>query len=196
MPVSGPTPRLYVKIPPERLGAVIGSKGEIKRALMDKTGVSISIDSENSVVVLEASSPGIHTVNLMKAGEVVKAIAYGFPPEKAMRLLEEDEILVIVDLKDYAGDSPNHIKRIKGRIIGERGKARATLEEMTGCYIHVGETSVAIIGDYERALVAKQAIEMLAEGRMHGTVYRYVDRLIREIKRRETTHIWRTGIRP
>ena len=181
-------PRIYVKVPPDRLGAVIGVEGEVKRRLMERTGVLITIDSENSLVILESerSMP----INLMKASEVVKAIAYGFPPDKAFRLLDEDQILVVVDLKQVVGDSPNHLRRVKARIIGERGRARRTLEEMTGTYIHVGDTFVAIIGDYERAMLAKKAVEMLAEGRMHSTVYRHLDRMLREVRRRERLRLW------
>ncbi len=185
-----PRPRIYVKIPPDRLGAVIGVDGEVKKEIMRRTGTVITVDTENSMVIIEPEMEGVPPVNLMKAAEVVKAIAYGFPPEKAFRLLDEDQILVIVDLKHIVGDKENHLKRIKGRIIGEGGRARRTIEEMTGTYIHVGDYHVAIIGDYERAMAAKQAIEMLAEGRMHSTVYRHLERLLREIKRRESLRMW------
>ncbi|MEB3759543.1 MAG: KH domain-containing protein [Desulfurococcales archaeon] len=183
-------PKIYVKVPPERLGSVIGEKGSVKKQIMDATGTRISIDTENGMVIIEPEVDGVPPINLMKAGEIIKAIAYGFPPEKAMRLLEEDQILVIVNLKEYVGDSQNHLTRIKARIIGEKGRARKTLEEMTGTYINVGDYVVAIIGDYERAMAAKKAIEMLVEGRMHGTVYRHLERVLREIKRREHLRLW------
>ncbi len=183
-------PRLYVKVPLNRLGTVIGKKGEVKMKISRALGVTITVDSENSLVIIEPEAEGVPTVNVMKAAEIVKAIAYGFPPEKAMRLVEEDQILVIVDLKQIVGDAPNHLRRVKGRIIGEGGRARRTLEEMTGTDIHVGEHYVAIIGDYERAIAAKKAIEMLAEGRMHSTVYKHLERTLREIKRRETLRLW------
>ncbi|MCE4624330.1 MAG: KH domain-containing protein [Desulfurococcales archaeon] len=183
-------PRIYVKVPPDRLGAVIGEGGRVKRMIMDATGTRITVDSENGVVIVEPEVEGIPPINVMRAAEIVKAIALGFPPEKAMRLAEEDQILVVVDLKQVVGDSPNHLKRVKARIIGEKGRARKTLEQMTDTYINVGDTVVAIIGDYERAMVAKRAIEMLVEGRMHSTVYRYLERELREIKRREQLKMW------
>ncbi len=187
---GGIKPRVYVKVPPDRLGVIIGEKGSVKRMIMDKLGVRLTIDTENSMVVVEPEVEGVPPINVMKAGEIVKAIALGFPPEKAMRLAEEDQILVVVDLKNLVGDSPNHLRRVKARIIGEKGRARRTLEEMTDTYINVGETVVAIIGDYERAMAAKRAIEMLVEGRMHSTVYRHLERELREIKRREQLRLW------
>ena len=187
---QGVAPRLYVRVPPERLSVIIGPNGRVKKEIMEKTGTIITVDTENSMVIVEPEVPGAPPINLMKAAEIVKAIAYGFPPDKAMRLLDEDQILVVVDLKQLVGDSPNHLKRVKARIIGEKGRAKRTIEEMTGTYIHVGDYHVAIIGDYERAMAAKHAIEMLVEGRMHSTVYRYLERVLREIRRRETLRIW------
>jgi len=182
--------RIYVRVPIDRLGAVIGGKGSIKQRIMDLTSTRITVDSENSLVIIEPETEDVPPINLMKAAEIIKAIAYGFPPDKAFRLLEDDQILVLVDLKQIVGDAPNHLKRVKARIIGEHGRARKALEEMTGTYINVGEYHVAIIGDYERAMAAKKAVEMLAEGRMHSTVYRYLERVLREIKRRETLQLW------
>ncbi|MCE4601498.1 MAG: KH domain-containing protein [Desulfurococcales archaeon] len=183
-------PRIYVKVPIDRIGAVIGRQGEVKRYLVEKLGVRLTIDSENSLVIVEPEASNVPPINMMKAGEVVKAIAYGFPPDKAYRLMDEDQILVIVDLKQIVGDSPNHLKRVKGRIIGEGGRARKAIEEMTGTDIFVGDYYVAIIGEYERAMAAKKAVEMLAEGRMHSTVYKYLDRVLREVKRREALRLW------
>jgi len=187
---AGGRPRVYVKVPPDRLGAVIGKGGAVKRELAERLGVKLTVDTENGVVIVEAEAPGVPPVNLMKAAEIVKAIAYGFTPEQAMRLMDEDQILVIVDLKQLVGDAPNHLKRVKARVIGERGRARRTIEEMTGTNIVVGDYHVAIIGDYERAMAAKKAVEMLVEGRMHSTVYRHLDTVLREIKRREHLRLW------
>ncbi|MEM4677990.1 MAG: KH domain-containing protein, partial [Acidilobaceae archaeon] len=92
---SRPRPRRYVKIPPERLGAVIGEHGSVIKKIMSKLGVAISIDTENSVAVIEGETPEVSADKVMKAEEIVKAIAYGFPSEKAMTLLNDDYVLVV-----------------------------------------------------------------------------------------------------
>jgi ribosomal RNA assembly protein len=190
----GVKPRMYVKIPPERLGAVIGEEGSVKKEISRRLGVSINIDTVNSMAVIEPEADNTPPVNVVKAAEIVKAIAYGFTPDKAMSLLNEDYVLVVVDLKELLGDKENHLRRVKGRIIGEGGRARRTLEELTGTYIVVGEYHVAIIGEYERAMAAKEAIEMLAQGRMHSTVYRHLETLMRDIKKRERLKFWSGGV--
>ena len=190
----GVKPRMYVKIPPERLGAVIGEEGSVKKEISRRLGVSINIDTVNSMAVIEPEADNTPPVNVVKAAEIVKAIAYGFTPDKAMSLLNEDYVLIVVDLKELLGDKENHLRRVKGRIIGEGGRARRTLEELTGTYIVVGEYHVAIIGEYERAMAAKEAVEMLAQGRMHSTVYRHLETLMRDIKKRERLKFWSGGV--
>jgi len=190
----GVKPRMYVKIPPERLGAVIGEEGSVKKEISRRLGVSINIDTVNSMAVIEPEADNTPPVSVVKAAEIVKAIAYGFTPDKAMSLLNEDYVLVVVDLKELLGDKENHLRRVKGRIIGEGGRARRTLEELTGTYIVVGDYHAAIIGEYERAMAAKEAVEMLAQGRMHSTVYRHLETLMRDIKRRERLKFWSGGV--
>ncbi len=182
--------RMHVKVPLERLPVIIGKEGTTKNEIMSKTGTLLTIDSENSMVIIEPEAPGVPPINVMKAADIVKAIGLGFTPEEAFSLLNEDNVLVVIDLKNLLGDNQNTLKRIKGRIIGEKGRARRTLEEMTGTKIVVGKYHVAIIGSYERAMAAKKAIEMLAEGRQHGTVYRHLDTVMRGIKRREAIGLW------
>ncbi len=187
----GPQLRLYAKVPLDRIGVLIGENGRVKTEIMKRTRTKITIDSSTGMVVIEPESPTVPPFMVMKAQEIVRAIAYGFSPDKALKLLDEDQVLVVVDLKQYVGDSPNHLQRIKGRIIGEKGKARKTLEEMTGTYIVVYGNYVAIIGDYETANIAKQAIEMLIQGRQHSTVYRFVERAMFDIRRSRMTQLWR-----
>ena len=183
--------RLYAKLPPDRIGVLIGEKGKVKTEIMKRTRTRITVDSTTGMVIIEPESPDVPPFMVMKAQEVVRAIAYGFSPEKALKLLDEDQVLIVIDLKQYVGDAPNHLKRIKGRIIGEKGKARKTIEEMTGTYISIYGNYVAIIGDYETASIAKQAIEMLIQGRQHSTVYRYLERAMFDLRRSRMTQLWR-----
>ncbi len=185
-----PLLRLYEKVPLDRIGVLIGEGGKVKEEVMRRTRTRITVDSKNGTVIIEPESPDVPPYMVMKAREFVRAIAYGFSPERAMRVLDEDQVLIVIDLKQLVGDAPNHLQRIKGRIIGEQGRARRTIEEMTGTYISVYDTYVAIIGDYESAQAAREAIEMLIQGRQHSTVYRYLERVMWKLKRAQMTQLW------
>ncbi|MCI4462036.1 MAG: RNA-processing protein [Thermogladius sp.] len=183
--------KLYERIPLERIGVLVGSEGRVKREIEEKTRTKITVDSTSGMVIIEPAFMSTTTFELMKARDIVRAIANGFPPEKAMTLLGEDQVLIILDLKQYVGDKPNHIQRILGRVIGEEGRARRMIEEMTGTYISIYQTTIAIIGDYESANIAKTAIEMLIEGRRHSTVYTYIEREIEKLKRKRMRELWK-----
>lgn len=188
--------RLYVRIPLERVGVLIGRNGEVLKRLMEQTRTRISVDEVNGTIIIEPQSPQTKVLDLMKARDIVLAIGYGFSPERAFRLLNEDQILVVIDLKQYVKPTENHLTRVKGRIIGEEGKARKNMEEMTGTEISVYDDYVAIIGDYESANIAREAILMLIEGRQHSTVYKYIDKAMRQIKRSRMTALWEKEYMP
>jgi ribosomal RNA assembly protein len=181
--------RITTKVPLDRVGVIIGGGGSVIDMLRRRLGVSVKVDSTTGAVVIEPISPSTPVANLLKAREYIDAIGYGFSPERAERLLDEDQVLLVIDLKSYVGDSENHLKRIKGRIIGEGGKARRNLEEITNTYISVGEATVAIIGGFEEAEVARQAIQMLIEGRQHTTVYKYAEKMMAGLRRRKPS-LW------
>ncbi|MCS7111883.1 MAG: KH domain-containing protein [Ignisphaera sp.] len=184
--------KLYVKLPVERVGVVIGKGGETLRKLMEFTKTLITVNEVDGIVVIEPASPRTRPIDLMKAQDVIKAIGYGFSPDRAFRLLDEDTMLIVIDLREHVKASPNHLARVKGRIIGEEGRVRKNLEDATGTYISVYEDYVAIIGEYENASITRDAVMMIVEGRQHATVYKYVDRAMRQIKKAKMISLWRT----
>ncbi len=188
--------KLYLKVPLDRIGALIGERGKVIKELERRTGVKVSVDSSDGTIVIEPLAPSTPVSNLLKAREFIRAIAEGFSPERAERLLDEDQVLIVIDLKQVVGPSPNHLTRVKGRIIGEGGKARKNIEAITGTYINVGKDTVAIIGDYESAQIAREAIEMLIQGRQHSTVYKYLDRVMRQLKRKRLGDLWVKEFKP
>ncbi|RLF16707.1 MAG: RNA-processing protein [Thermoprotei archaeon] len=187
------TPRFiyrdFVQIPVDRVGVLIGEGGKVKREVEKQLGVELKVDSESGLVEVKLKE-GEEPSKLFKAKDVVTAIANGFSPERALKLVDEDVSLALVDLRDYVGDSEKNLVRIKGRIIGEEGKARRFIEEATGAFVSVSRDKVAIIGDYDALEIAKKAVEMLASGKQHSTVYRYLVSKRRELKRRKLSLLY------
>ena len=166
----------------DRIGPLIGGKGEVKKEIEAKLKVKLKVDSKLGEVEI-IPKEGATLNELMKAKNVVMAINYGFNPEYALKLIEDDIFLDVIDLSEYA-KSRNDLIRIKGRIIGERGKFWKLLEEMTGVNLTVYDKYVAVIGDYEAVRVAREALMMIIEGRQHRTVINYLKREVGELKRR------------
>ncbi|MEM2128605.1 MAG: KH domain-containing protein [Candidatus Methanomethylicaceae archaeon] len=181
--------RIYMKIPLERAGVLIGNKGSTKAEIEKGTGTNIFVDGKTGEVVIESPANSKDPSGILKARDLINAIARGFSPERAFRLFSDGQILEIIDLKDILGDSRNQLIRVKGRVIGEKGKTRRIIENLTNVYVSVYGHTVALIGDYEEVRVAKEAIEMLLKGMQHGTVYRFLNRKHIDLKKRELS-LW------
>ncbi len=170
-----------IKIPRERIGALIGKRGKVKLQIEKRCGVEITIDRETGDATDSGTKPA-DQMEAFRAIEVITAISRGFSPERACFLLEDEEIIFQqMDLHDYAGKSPSALERIKGRIIGEGGKARRMIEELSGSHVSVYGHTVAFIGKYPQVKLATDAIAMLARGSMHKSVYT----MLQGAKRRE-----------
>ncbi len=162
-----------LRIPLDRVGVLIGKKGETKARVEESCGVTLLVDGQSGEITVRSNSV---EADPFKAANVVEAIARGFSPPRALKLLDPDVALEIIDLRDYAGKSENNLERIKGRIIGLNGKSRRVIEELTKCNISVYGKTVAIIGEPTDLRLAKDAIEKLAAGSQHKSVYNMLQR--------------------
>jgi len=179
-------PQLFVKIPKERIGVLIGPNGKVKREIEENLDVTLEIDSETGDVTISMNENAKDPSYLFKARDIVLAIGRGFSPQRAFRLLQdEDAMLTIINLRDIFGKSKSDIRRVKGRIIGKEGKTRRIIEECTDSYVSVYGHTVSIIGGVEQSEIAREAINMLIKGNQHATVYRFLQRKRGELKRRE-----------
>lgn len=169
-----------LRIPKERIGALIGKGGRVKQEIEKRCGVAIEIDSETGDIMVVGSKP-VEQMEGFKAVEIITAISRGFSPQRAMRLMGEDEVFQQIDLRSYTGKSQNAIERIRSRIIGEGGKSRRTIEELSGALISVYGHTVGLIGNYHQVRMAMDAIDMLSKGSMHKKVYE----MLQDVRRRD-----------
>jgi len=175
----------FIRIPKERVGVLIGPDGRTKKSIEEKLSVELQIDGEEGDVNILMKENAADPSMLFKAKDVVTALGRGFSPEHAFRLIRDEEaVLDMLDLRAIFGKSEADIKRVKGRIIGMNGKTRTIIEELTDAHVAVYGHTVAIIGTMEQVQVAREAIEMLIKGSMHGTVYRFLHRKRRELKKK------------
>jgi len=163
-----------VRVPLDRVAAVIGKKGETKKHLEEACHISLEIDSQSGEITVRSTS--VEEGDPFRAMNVVEAVGRGFSPQRALKLLDPETTLEVLDLRDFAGKSDNSLERIRGRIIGLNGKSRRVIEELTKCYVSVYGRTVSIIGEITEAKLAKEAITMLASGSRHRSVYNMLQR--------------------
>lgn len=172
---------LYLKIPHERIPILVGTNGEVKREIERKTGIRVTIDSEEGTVDLDETNVK-DPLFALKVRDVVKAIARGFSPEKAMDIIDRDLYFALVDIREYTGKKPKRIREMKGRMIGKEGKTKRIIEQLGDCKLSIYGHTVAIIGDYVSIDISRTAVDMVLSGSKHASVYGYLERKRREAK--------------
>ncbi len=175
----------YVKIPRERVGALIGPNGRVKGKIEEKLSVELRVESETGDVKITLRPDTQDPSLLFRAKEVITAIGRGFSPARAFRLLDDEEaVLEVIDLREVVGRSPSDMKRLKGRIIGKEGKTRGIIEDLTEAHVSVYGHTVSVVGTLDQVGVAGEAVRMLLRGSQHHTVYQFLQRKRRELKKK------------
>jgi ribosomal RNA assembly protein len=165
-----------LKIPEERVGVLVGTKGVTKKSIEESTKSRLDISKEGDVIIT-----GTDGILLYTTKEIVHAIGRGFNPKIALLLLKQDYNFEIINMKDIAGKSKNTLLRLKGRVIGKGGKAREEIERLTDCNVSVYGKTIGIIGEQTQVMVAREALAMLLSGSMHKTVYQFLEKKKKEM---------------
>jgi ribosomal RNA assembly protein len=123
---------MFIRIPKERVGVLIGPEGKVKLDIEERLQVKLDIESESGGVQITLNEKATDPSLLIRAKDVVMAIGRGFAPDRAFRLIRNDEtVFDLVDLRLIFGRSDSDIRRVKSRIIGMNGKTRRTIEELS-----------------------------------------------------------------
>ncbi|MFB6171003.1 MAG: pre-rRNA-processing protein PNO1 [Haloarculaceae archaeon] len=175
----------HVRIPDDRIGVLIGEGGETMREIEERAEVRLDIDSETGSVRIESVGD---PVTGLKGPDIVKAIGRGFAPEEAFGLLDDDLMMLdVVDL-EAATRNRNDLRRQKGRLIGENGRTRELMEELSGASVAIYGSTLAIIGGPEQVEVVRSAAEMILDGAPHGAVYSFLERRHDEMRREDISY--------
>ncbi len=168
----------HVRVPQDRIGVVIGAGGETMREIEERANVRLDVDSETGSVAIDERDDPVAT---LVAPDVIKAIGRGFKPETALSILDHDlRTLELIDLTEHTRND-NDLERKKGRIIGENGRTRELMEELTGANVVVYGTTVGAVGGPEELGAVRRAVGMLLDGAPHGAVYSFLERKSNEL---------------
>jgi ribosomal RNA assembly protein len=182
--------RVNATIPLDRLGVLIGTEGSTKNKIEEAFKARLLIQSESGIVEIVPSEASDDPTTILRARDVVIAIARGFSPQRALKLVDDDIVLDVIDLRETFGRNERDIARLKGRVIGREGKIRRLIEEMTNTQVSVYGHTIAMLGQFETVTAAREAIELLLKGKQHSTVYKLLRKIKSESKKRETLELW------
>jgi len=150
----------------EKVGKIIKNKRAIEKSM----GVSLKFSDEGITITSKKDDAYDEFI----AKEMIEALEQGFTFESVIKLKNEDYMFQKINVKDLA--RPSRIKTIMGRLIGEKGRTKEIISEMTGCDVAIHDFSVSIIGNTDDVEIANQAIRSLIQGSPHASVYAYLER--------------------
>jgi ribosomal RNA assembly protein len=163
----------YLKVPKDRVGVLVGKDGRTKSMLEKKCKVRLDIGQEGGVSIVSPDEDGYKE---WRALGVVKAIGRGFNPKYAIQVLKEGHVLSIINLYDVLNRKDSDLKRVKGRVIGEKGKAWRTIEGLTNTRMAVYGRTIGIIGMEEDVDLCERGIQMIIDGARHQSVYSFLEK--------------------
>lgn len=161
--------KIFINV--DRVPMLIGKQGEVKKLLERKFNSTLEVDSQEGEVEIKSEDES----DIFTLFQIIRAIGQGHSPEKALTLENETVIIDHIDVKSMVRNK-TRLKCVMGRVIGKKGATRKVIEEITQCSVSVGDTSISVIGTFEKVILTRQALEMLILGASHKSFYNFLER--------------------
>lgn len=106
--------------------------------------------------------------------KVVRAIDFGFNIDDALLLMNDNFLLEFVEVKEHT--HRKNLRDVRARLIGTGGKAKKTIQNLTGSEIVIQGNTIGVIVDSDHIDAVMQGIELLIQGAKHGNVFAYLEK--------------------
>ena len=106
--------------------------------------------------------------------KIIRAIDFGFDVEDTILLKNENYVLEFIDLKNHT--HRKNLTDVRARLIGTRGKAKRTIENLTGSIMVIHGNKIAVIVDTKHLDITCNAIVSIIQGSKHGNVFSYLEK--------------------
>lgn len=146
----------------ENFGKLIRAKRKIEQ----KTGTRLNL--VNGELFIEGTE-----INIFAANKIIDAIERDFEISIALLLGDPEYILEDLHIKDFT--RKKDMKRVRGRIIGQKGRTIELLGELSDCHVVLNDNTISIIGTAEKMKDAINAARSLIQGAKQANVYTYLE---------------------
>ena len=149
---------------------IVQNMNKVKRAVPAiESSVKVKIGFGKDFVSLKGSELNEYLVE-----QIVIAVDFGFNVDDALLLKDDKFILEFIDVKSHT--RRKNLRDVRARLIGTGGKARKTIEKLTGSVIVIHDNRVGLITDAIHLDAVVQGIESLIQGAKHGNVFAYLEK--------------------
>ncbi|EMD38466.1 hypothetical protein CERSUDRAFT_82727 [Gelatoporia subvermispora B] len=161
-----------IPVPPHRMTPLKKDWVNIFSPLTEMLHLQVRMNVPRRCVEIRTSKHTTDIGALQKGADFVKSYALGFDVQDAIALLRLDDLYLdsfeIKDVKTLHGD---HLSRAIGRIAGQDGKTKFTIENASRTRIVLADTKIHILGSFQNIKIARDAIVSLILGSPPGKVY-------------------------
>eukprot|EP00823_Brevimastigomonas_motovehiculus_P003555 TRINITY_DN2184_c0_g1_i1.p1 TRINITY_DN2184_c0_g1~~TRINITY_DN2184_c0_g1_i1.p1 ORF type:complete len:256 (+),score=57.31 TRINITY_DN2184_c0_g1_i1:156-923(+) len=169
---GGETQYRRIHVPANRIKALKENWMTIYQPIVEKLLLKIRFNTKNSSVELMTSEKTASSAYIQKASDFIKAFVIGFELKDAIAILRVEDIYIdsfeVKDVKHLQGDN---LSRAVGRIVGQGGKTKFTIENSTMTRIVIADTHIHILGSYQSIRDAKNALCNLILGAPPAKVF-------------------------
>jgi KH domain-containing protein len=143
---------------------------KVKKAVpVIENGVKVNFSFGKDRVTIKGSE-----MNEFLVEKIVQAVDFGFDVEDALLLTDDKFVLEFINIKEHT--RRKNLKEVRARVIGTSGKAKKTIENLTGSVITIQSNMVGLIVDADHLDATVQAIESLIQGAKHGNIFAYLEK--------------------
>lgn len=166
----------YVKVSDDRMTFL---RDNAVSKITNNTDTSIELNKTDGILEIEHPD----SVMEMDIARVFEAICMGFDLETAKQLMDDTLMrFEVIDIKTHTRNE-KEFRRQKARIIGENGKAKRVVSDLTEASIQVNGNEVGIIGETSDSIKAREAIMKIIRGSPHSSVYNELEKYKRKKNR-------------
>jgi RNA-binding protein PNO1 len=174
-----------INVPPHRMTPLQRDWENIFNPVVEKMRLQIRFNKRKRCIELKTSEYTELPSALQASADFCRAYMLGFDINDALALLRLDDIFLdsfeISDVKTLHGE---HLSRAIGRIAGQGGKTKYTIENTTKTRFVIADTHIHILGAYNNIKMAKTAICNIILGSPSGKVYNQMRNLSTRMKER------------
>eukprot|EP01035_Chromulina_nebulosa_P020476 gene20476-26566_t len=161
-----------IRCPPNRLTPLKNQWENIISPIVEYLKLQIRFNPKNRCVELKTSEQTIDNSSIQKAQDFIEAFMMGFEIQDAIALIRLDDLYIdsftVNDVRMLSGD---HLSRAIGRIAGQDGKTKFTIENATRTRIVIADQKIHLLGSFANIKLARDAICNLIIGAPPGKVY-------------------------